>query len=102
MPRGRAGRSGGHGRLRNAPDGAEPLDPVELLVLEAVDDVEARHPEEDGEAEKDGRKGEGPRDGHPGADRGDGECKAEEEVGEGGDALGVRVTEDDRKGNGER
>ncbi len=57
-------------------------------------------PEEDREAEEDGRKGEGARDGHPRPDRGNGEGEAEEEVGEGGDALGVRVAEDDHEGDG--
>ena len=61
-------------------DGAEPLGPVELLVLEAVDDVEARDPEEDREAEEDGREGEGARHRDPRPDGRDGEGEAEEEV----------------------
>ncbi len=76
---------------------AEARSPVERLVLETVEDVEARDPEEDREAEEDRQEGEAARHRDPGAHGRDREREAEDEVRGRGEALRVRVAEDDEE-----
>ena len=87
------GSSGAQAR-RN---GSQAFAAVELLVLKRIDDVEARRPEEDREAEEDrqGRNGAAHRD--PCPDGRQREAKAEDEMGERGEALRVGVGEQKRQ-----
>ncbi len=60
---------------------------VELGILAAVDDVEARHPEQHPGAQPEGKGGEGAPHRQPGPDGRGGQAQAQEEVGQGGEPL---------------
>ena len=77
--------------------GEEPLLPVDPGVLAGVDRVEPRHPGEHGQGEHDRHRVEAPADGEPGPHRRHPQGEAEDDVGERGEALRVRVSEDHRE-----
>ena len=79
-------------------DRVQSLPPVDLLVEERVEAIEAGDPERDCGSEHPGLPRQAARDRHPGADRREAVDRAEPEVAEPGDPLEVRVDDetDDR------
>lgn len=74
--------------------------PVEVIVLAAVDDVEAGGPQAVGRAEQQRRQGKPPRHSEPRADRRDAAGRAQKEVAEPGEPLGIGVEGHHQEGEG--
>src|ERR1051325_4089559 len=75
-------------------DRVQPLAPIDLLVEEGVEEVEASDPERDGSAEHPGLPGQAPGDGHPRADRREPIDGAQPEMAQPRETLEVRIDDE--------
>src|ERR1044071_4918520 len=92
----------------------EAVGPIEFIVLEGVNDVEADEPEDHGGSKDQGKEGapgrreppvfdrekvKAARDGEPGPDGRQGQGQAEVDMGEIGEAFGQRIEADEEEGD---
>ena len=78
-------------------DGMQPLRPVDLLVGEGIQDVEAARPEEDDQAQQEDGRRNPPRHGDVSADRCDAERRPHPEMAEPGKTLQVAVSQQENQ-----